>query len=140
MPRTSFLRDADVGPRVAEAKLTNFYRIVNDTAPKYLCNIISNCKNDRYNLRNADNLQVPKTRTETFKRSFIPSSITPWNSLDSDIKEVHDLTAFKQKLKKVDDRNLLFYKGARATSIKHAQLRMNCSKDKQPFVFSPCSG
>ena len=114
--------------RREKAKLFNFHQIVYGTAPNYLCNVISKGKDERYNLRNADNLPIPKVRTETFKKSFIPSTTSLWNNLDLETKQIVNLSAFKQKLKKDECCNLLFCTGSRTTNIKHAQLRMNCSK------------
>ena len=73
--------------------------------------------------RNADNFCVVKARTETFRSSFIPSSLRLWNSLGG---EDRNLTFTNLRMKKPQPS--LLYHGSRINSMKHAQLRMNCSK------------
>ena len=62
-------------------------------------------------------------RTETFRRSFIPSTITMWNNLEMEkrnLNAIADLCKFEP--------NELFFFGNRLKNIQHAQLRMHCSK------------
>jgi len=71
--------------------------------------------------RSADNFIIPKSRTETFKRSFIPSSIKLYNELDHDKRNYGHL-------KEISRAKSCNHFGNRNNNIKHAQLRMECSK------------
>lgn len=100
-------------------KEKQFSKLVNKTAPKYLYELLPGTvgENSQRNLRNANDIKSIKCRTETFKCSFIPSSISHWNERkNNDIQEIKKAC------------NNLFYFGRRETQIKHAQLRMKCSK------------
>jgi hypothetical protein len=64
-------------------KLISFHKIHNNIAPEYL----QDCINDylvvnNYNLRNSLQYRVPRCHLETFSKSFFPSTIRSWNSLD----------------------------------------------------------
>ena len=100
-------------------KEKQFSKLVNKTAPKYLYELLPGTvgESSQRNLRNANNIKSIKCRTETFKSSFIPSSISYWNQRkNNNYQEVENSC------------NNLFYFGRRETQIKHAQLRMKCSK------------
>ena len=114
--------------RRENVKLVNMHKIVHDNAPTYLCNLIpKDIETNRYNLRNQGNIKIPRTRTETFKKSFIPSATNLWNNLPSNQKLL-DYDNFKDSLKPDDTANKLYYLGSRANNVKHTQLRLNCSK------------
>ena len=61
--------------------------------------------NPRYFLRNQD-IPLVYTRTETFRRSFFPSVIRAWNSLDPQIRSSDTLSLFKMKLKEIKSRKI----------------------------------
>ena len=73
--------------------------------------------------RNPDNYYNVKARTETFRSSFIPSSVKLWNSLDVCDRTLTYVDCLMKKPKP-----LLLYHGSRKSSVKHTQLRMKCSK------------
>ena len=113
--------------------LTLMYKILNGQTPKYLQDLIPNRPNEqgRRNLRSDANklLPIPIARTESFRRSFIPTSIRTWNNLDKRIRESPSLTAFKDYFRtKNDDQTNLYSSGKRWPSIHHARLRIGCSK------------
>ena len=115
-------------PKLSErrswTKLAMFAHIANHEAPEYLHTLLpSKIGDSRPESRYSENYNLIKTRTETFKRSFIPSSIQLWNKLSIGDRNADHC---KQMMKK--EANLLFYHGARSENIKHAQLRMQCSK------------
>ena len=105
-------------------KLKNFTRIVNGDTPQYLRDLLPHTFGSiRENARNPDNFHAYKARTETYKSSFLPSSIFLWNSKSPDERTVEYITAFmKTKC------NVLYYYGERKVNIIHAQLRLKCSK------------
>jgi hypothetical protein len=110
-------------------KLTLFHKIHNNIAPEYL----QDCLNEylvvnNYNLRNSLQYRVPRCRLETFSKSFFPSTIRSWNSLDPNFKSIQTTSKLKQisraNLFKVFNNYLL---GNRKCNIIHTRLRHQCS-------------
>ena len=71
-------------------QLTLFHKIHNIIAPGYL----NDCLNEylfgnSYILRNSLEHRVPRCRLETFSKSFCPSTIRLWNSLEPNFKSIH---------------------------------------------------
>ena len=56
--------------------------------------------NNPYSLRNANDIQSFRARTNLFFNFFFPSIIRARNSLPQDIKDANTLTAFKYRLNK----------------------------------------
>ena len=71
------------------------------------------------------------TRTETSHRSCVPSSVSCWNSLQSDLREAETFLSFhhnlKDKILAVRKIPSYFMKGPRKLSVIHARIRNNCS-------------
>lgn len=106
------------------SKLKNLNKILNKEVPLYLQKLIPDKIGvNRPQSRNSDNFHLLKTRTETFRNSFIPSSIRLWNSLDIQNRTLEYCRNIMSQTK-----SPLLYYGNRISSIKHAQLRMECSK------------
>ena len=104
--------------------MKNLLKIVNKETPSYLRSLLPKKIGDvRPQSRNADNFYVVKASTETFRSSFIPSSVRLLNSLGG---RDRNLTFTNLRMKKPQPS--LLYHGSRINSMKHAQLRMNCSK------------
>ena len=76
------------------------FKVLNCEAPEYL-NVFNNVQNANYVLRSNDQslLEVPKAKTETFKKSFSYSGAALWNSLPKNIKDIDNICEFKVKLK-----------------------------------------
>ena len=105
-------------------KLKQFLKILTKETPEYLQNLIpAKIGTIRPQSRNPDNFYYVRARTETFRNSFIPSAVRLWNSLS--VKD-RTFTYCKEIMKQV--KFPLFYHGGRVNNIKHAQLRMLCSK------------
>ena len=75
------------------------YRCVKGLVPDYiyqrippLVGVISD-----NNLRNASNLSNFRTRTEVFRKSCLPSAVSLWNELSSDIKQCEFFTTFQHQ-------------------------------------------
>ena len=82
-------------------KLCLFYKIYKNKSPSYLYNLIP----DRvkfYSTRSSqiDNISNIKTRSNFFRNSFFPSTVTEWNKLDRDIRNSNSLNVFKLSLLK----------------------------------------
>ena len=104
-------------------KLKQFCKIESGEAPNYMQNLIPNMQDNHHNLRNNDNLRPPKTRTETFRKSFIPSAIRLWNALPILDRNI-DFVCEKMKFQPIEHYNY----GGRKFNIVHSQMRMLCSK------------
>jgi hypothetical protein len=104
-------------------KLKSISKIADGNAPAYLQSLLPAKVGDtRPASRNSDHFTIIKARTETFKNSFIPSGIKLWNSSLNKIQDVNDVNYNSEPA------NTTFYEGQREVNIKHAQLRMKCSK------------
>jgi hypothetical protein len=105
-------------------KLKYFIKIVNNEVPAYLSELLpEKIGTKRPTSRNAECFCIPKTRTETFKNSFIPATTRLWNS---SIPKQRTVECNAQEMSK--EQNQLYYLGDRHVNIKHAQLRLRCSK------------
>ena len=84
-----------------------------------------------YPLRNMHNYSVPFARTEIFKKSCIPSSISLWNAADNTLKDSNSLQSFKYQQKRISSVNLkvpsYYIVGNRRLSVLYARVRNNCS-------------
>ena len=83
-----------------------------------------------YNLKHASNLSDFRTRTEVFRKSCLPSSVSLWNEQSPNIKRCETFTTFQHQLKlhlfgtrKVPE---YFLKGNRFLSVMHARIRNQC--------------
>ena len=105
-------------------KLKKMITITNDKAPNYLKSLLpATIGSVRPNSRHPENFFNVRARTERFRRSFIPSSVNIWNSSSVEERTVENIClAMKVKC------NELYYLGERQVNIKHAQLRLECSK------------
>jgi hypothetical protein len=113
--------------------LSMMYKIVHGQTPQYLLDLLPQRQEipGRRNLRSETNNQllIPFTRTESFRRAFIPYSARLWNSLDKNVRESPSLEIFKNSFKTEAIANSeLFYLGPRWPAIHHARLRIGCSK------------
>ena len=84
-----------------------------------------------HNLRSNINLKIPIAKTETLKRSFIPTAVGLWNKLDKSTRTSTSIHQFKTNINKTGGTkvaSILYYYGKRWPSIHHARLRLGCSK------------
>ena len=52
-----------------------------------------------YDTTNSEGSQIPKCKTELFKKSFHHASLKAWNDTPSRVRELSTLNRFKQQLK-----------------------------------------
>ena len=105
-------------------KLKNFLKIMSNEIPQYLQSLIpEKIGTKRPQSRNPDNFYSMRSRIETYRLSFIPSSVRLYNSLDIVDRSFEYANSLMKR-----PSPLLFYHGSRSSGIKHAQLRMKCSK------------
>ena len=72
--------------------ILSVYRIRKSNEPEYLANILS-----RENRNN--NIIVPQSKMELYRRSFVYRSICDWNKLPKEIRNIQKLMSFKKALK-----------------------------------------
>ena len=83
----------------------------------------------RYNLRNANDIVIPRTRKNYMLKSFIPSAIKEWNQLPFDIRHAESLDLFKKKYKLsyLHDYNSMYLYGNDSEAIQLSRIRMGLS-------------
>ncbi len=107
-------------------KLVTFYKMYNNMSPAYLSSLVPTAvgDNSRYNLRNADNVQMVQFNSTLYKESFLPSAIDEWNRLPLDARNSNSLEAFKTYLNTdLVKPSPYFYFGNRLGQIYHTRLR-----------------
>jgi hypothetical protein len=112
-------------------KLALFYKMYHGYAPPYLSSLVPSLVGDEssYPLRNADNVRNISCRTKLFSESFLPSTISLWNSLPHETRNCRTISSFKHA---ISNRNLnkpppYYSFGSRIDQIYHTRLRTNCS-------------
>jgi hypothetical protein len=82
-----------------------------------------------YNLRNADNINLPPGKKSGLFNSFFPSSIRIWNKLDRGIQSSQSLDSFKYQLKKSKclKKTKLYSKFNGSMAINHTRMRLGLS-------------
>ena len=116
--------------RRKERKLITFYKIVHGLAPSYLTDLLPPYVgyDMPYNLRNQFDYIEPLCRLEIYKKSFFPSTISLWNALPNDVRNLPNLSAFKRSIiQKPPSVPRHLFHGERKLSVYHARLRNNCS-------------
>ena len=76
--------------------------MVNGLVPNYLCSLVPTTigSNSTYNLRNSNDLLNNACKTNLYMKSFLPSTIEVWNSLQQSTRETDSLSSFKRILDK----------------------------------------
>ena len=107
--------------------------IFNGLTPNYISDLISPLVRNttNYSLRNKNDIAVLYTRTKISRKSCIPSSVSLWNSLDSDTRSSNCTLHFKSNLKRLRPANTkipsFYHTGDRYQSVLHAIIRNKCS-------------
>ena len=102
-------------------------------APLYLSELIPKLSSEHtnYRLRSSENFTQFPCRTSRFQKSFFPSAIIGWNSLDLDVRNSVSLPTFKAKLRSTlfpHSYNKLFdFSFSRRASVDHTRLRLGFS-------------
>ena len=121
-----------------ERKLTTLYKIIHGLAPSYLTDLLPQTigSNIGYDLQNRQDYIEPRCRLELYKRSFFPSSISLWNSLQIEIRAIDSLNSFKKIIsKEVSKVPSLYLYGERKWSVFHARIRNGCSNINNDLSF-----
>ena len=81
-------------------RLCMFYKIKIIKLPEYLHNLISN-DHRTYNTQNVYSVEIYFCRTDAFKYSFFPYSISEWNKLDPDLRNAKSYSLFRKLLLRI---------------------------------------
>lgn len=111
-------------------KLVLFYKMTKGLTPDYLASLVPPTvgSSNRYSLRNAQNYQVPRSRTASYYNSFLPSVVRAFNDLPDGIKHADTVDSFKRMLlSNVSTVPKHFFFGDRKSQILLTRLRTNCS-------------
>ena len=109
-----------------------FYKLHNHLAPEIFERLLPPLVSDvsNYSLRNRENYVVPNCRLSVTDKSFIPSTVRLWNSLDSAVREKTTVATFKSSLSHPSLKPpyiLYMYHGNRKVNILYTRLRHKCS-------------
>ena len=113
-------------------KLIMLYKILNNLTPEYLKELIPPLASQRSDrtLRNSSNIQQIKSKNNYFRDSFLPSTISKWNSIPITVRNSPSLAIFRSELNKTmgpcKPPNHYYY-GERKAGIILACMRMGCS-------------
>ena len=72
--------------------ILSVYRIRKSNEPEYLANLLN--RDNRNN-----NIIVPQSNMELYRRSFVYRSICDWNNLPKEIRNIQKIMPFKKTLK-----------------------------------------
>jgi hypothetical protein len=80
--------------------MTTMFKICNGHAPDYLSELFPQKHEDgsQYNTRNKHQINIPRSRLELFKKSFVLDSIKLWNLLALDTREAISIKAFRTNI------------------------------------------
>ena len=95
------LKMLNVNDRVDFLTLNTMYKIVNETAPPYLCDMYLTCDRHNYNTRFANlSYQVPTVQTNgRTTNTFKYNAINLWNDLPNNVKKSINIDVFKRSVK-----------------------------------------
>ena len=79
-------------------RLILLYKFINNLTPDYPRVPIPPLQENNYPFRNPPVVGQIKARTEKFKSSFYPHSLSEWNKLDPEIRESSSVSVLKKKL------------------------------------------
>ena len=83
---------------------------------------------DRYALRNAENIPLPIARSQLYNSSFLPATIRDWNALPLESRNANSVQVFRHKLLTHKSKHCaLFCVVSRIGQILHARLCLCCS-------------
>ena len=63
-----------------------------------------------------------------YKNSFVPSTVSAWNNLSEETRNVDSIYKFKSRLNRPSSLSRYFHYGKRKLNVIHTQLRHGCSK------------
>ena len=80
-------------------KTSLFFKIMHNQTPPYLLRNITLNQPQSRNLRHYNEINPPRCRLESYKKSFFPNCISIWNTLPVNIKKADNIRIFKKEIK-----------------------------------------
>ena len=109
-------------------RLCLLHKMKNGSAPQYLSNLVPVQTQDRYALRNAENIPLPIARSQLYNSSVLPATIRDWNALPLEYRNANSVQVFKHRLLTHKSKLCaLLCVGRRIGQILHARVRLCCS-------------
>eukprot|EP00745_Piridium_sociabile_P019699 TRINITY_DN29925_c0_g1_i14.p1 TRINITY_DN29925_c0_g1~~TRINITY_DN29925_c0_g1_i14.p1 ORF type:complete len:275 (+),score=2.49 TRINITY_DN29925_c0_g1_i14:136-960(+) len=111
-------------------RLLQFFKMINGRCPNYLTDLLPSLVSERnpYHRRRPLERIEPRSRTELYKNSFLPSTTALWNSLPDNIKASDSISQFKQYMCMPDTTvPPYYYIGNRSEQVNHCRLRLGMS-------------
>ena len=111
-------------------RMITFFKMVKNLTPPYLQDLVPPNVHQvsNRNLRNQTDFTIPRSRTNLYDSSFIPTATREWNSLPAEIKSSTSISIFKRMLNRDKIKvPSFFYNGDRKAQVLHARLRLGCS-------------
>jgi hypothetical protein len=117
--------------RRKQHRMNLMFKIQHDLTPKYLKDICPQLTRERtaYDLRTSMNITTPLPKTVTYQKSFFPNSITDWNNLNINIRDLPSINSFKDHQKKTfgSKVNPLYHHDSSKAAINHTRIRLGLS-------------
>ena len=107
--------------------LALLFRMLKNEASEQLIDLLPVRAGSRtdYNIRNSADLTVPRAKSTSHQKSFLPSACKNWNNLPDDIKFCNSTEEFKEKIKGEKTLVPTYYNvGERKEQILQCQLRV----------------
>ena len=82
-------------------RLCLFYKIINNSTPEYTRRYLPTFKENPYDLRRPSIFAEERTNTNRYLNSFYPYCIEAWNNLDPTIRNLPDISQFKNALQQL---------------------------------------
>ena len=82
-------------------RLCLFYKIMNNGTPEYTRRYLPTFKQNPYDLRRPSIFAEERTNTNRYSNSFYPYCIKAWNNLDPTIRNLPDISEFKNALQQL---------------------------------------
>ena len=86
-----------------------FHKIVNETAPKSLQEMLQRYKNHNNNNDLRNQYYIPSYRTNTMGNSYYITTIKTWNKIPQDLKATNETSKFKARLNNLYTRQLRYH-------------------------------
>ena len=87
------------------------YKIHYNMVPEYLQNIMPNIrsKESMYVTRQSQNYNIPKSRLNIYKSSFVPKATDEWNAILLEIRQCSTLASFQNSLNTLKPTRPLYF-------------------------------
>ena len=82
-------------------RLVQFYKIINDKTPDYLKKPTLSLHRHLYGYRANNILKDIACKTDRYRNSFFPDSVSLWNDLGPELRSAESISVFKRKLLKL---------------------------------------